>query len=64
MALGKTNIFEKNWVDMVFTGRNQNYGAYVLRKKADEYTNKGIVYAIVFFTLVITMPMVINLIKG
>lgn len=64
MALGKINIFEKNWVDMVFTGRNQNYGAYILRKKADEYTNKGIIYAIVFFTLVITMPMVINLIKG
>ncbi|MFN5885594.1 MAG: energy transducer TonB, partial [Bacteroidota bacterium] len=64
MALGKINIFDGNWVDLVFKGRNQNYGAYVLRKKSDEYTNKGVLFAIVFFTLAISAPMIVNYIKG
>ncbi len=64
MALGKINIFDGNWVDLVFKGRNQNYGAYVLRKKSDEYTNKGVFFAIVFFTLAISAPVIVNYIKG
>jgi protein TonB len=64
MALGKINIFEKNWVDMVFSGRNQAYGAYVLRKESDKNTNKGILYAIVFFTLAVSAPVIINYIEG
>ncbi len=64
MALGKLNIFEKNWVDLVFQGRNHEYGAYVLRKKSDDYTVKGIVFAIIFFTLTISAPIIINFIEG
>jgi protein TonB len=64
MAFGKTNIFDSKWVEMVFTNRNQNYGAYVLRKKSDEFTIKGVVLSIVLFTVVITMPMIIGYIKG
>lgn len=62
--LSKINIFDGNWVDLVFAGRNQAYGAYVLRKKGNENTNKGIFFAIVFFTLVISAPMIVDLIKG
>ncbi len=62
--LSKINIFDSNWVDLVFKGRNHEYGAYVLRKKSNENTNKGILYAIVFFTLVISTPAIIDLIKG
>lgn len=62
--LAKINIFDSNWVDIVFKGRNQSYGAYVLRKEGDKNTNKGIVFAIIFFTLVITTPMIIDFIKG
>jgi len=64
MALGKLNIFDNNWVDLVFQGRNHEYGAYVLRKKSDEYTVKGIVFAIIFFTLTISAPVIINYIEG
>ncbi len=64
MALGKINIFDSNWVDMVFSGRNQSYGAYVLRKESDKNTNKGILYAIVFFTLAVSTPVIINYIEG
>ncbi len=64
MAIGKINIFENNWVDIVFKGRNHAYGAYELRKKSNDYTVKGVVFAIVFFTLVVSAPVLINLIKG
>jgi len=64
MALGKINIFENNWVDIVFKDRNHAYGAYQLRKKGDEYTVKGIVYSIVFFTLVVSSPIIYNYVKG
>jgi protein TonB len=62
--LSKINIFDSSWVDLIFAGRNQNYGAYVLRKKSNENTNKGIFFAIVFFSLVISAPMIVDLIKG
>lgn len=62
--LSKINIFDSNWVDLIFKGRNQEYGAYVLRKKGNENTNKGILYAIILFTLVISTPMLIDLVKG
>lgn len=64
MALGKINIFDNNWVDLVFKGRNHEYGAYVLRKKSDDYTVKGIIFAIVFFTLTISAPVIINYIEA
>lgn len=60
----KINIFESQWVDLVFKGRNQEYGAYVLRKDGDKNTTRGIVFAIVFFTMLITTPMIIDYIKG
>lgn len=60
----KINIFDSKWVDMVFEGRNHTYGAYVLRKKSNDYTVKGIVLAIIFFTLSIATPVIINIIKA
>ncbi|MFA6260034.1 MAG: TonB family protein [Bacteroidia bacterium] len=64
MSIGKINIFESNWVDMVFKGRNHAYGAYELRKKSDDYTIRGVILAIVFFTLTISAPVIVNYIKG
>lgn len=60
----KLNIFDHKWVNMVFEGRNQDYGAYVLRKKSNEYTIKGIIFAIIGFTLVIATPVIVNFIKA
>ena len=30
--MAKVDLFDSQWVDMVFEGKNQAYGAYVLRK--------------------------------
>ncbi len=60
----KLDIFDSKWIDLIFTGRNQKYGAYVLRKKGDEYTIKGIVFAVVLFTFSISAPVIVNYIQS
>lgn len=62
--LSKTNIYNENWVDMVFTDRNQEYGAYVLRKKSSRYTSIAVLLSIAIFGLAISAPVIINYIKG
>lgn len=60
----KLDIFDNKWVELVFNNRNKEYGAYVLRKKGDEYTIKGIVLSVVLFTLTISAPVIINYFKS
>jgi periplasmic protein TonB len=60
----KLDIFDSKWVELIFTGRNKAYGAYVLRKKGDEYTIKGIIFAVVLFTASISAPVIVNYIKS
>lgn len=59
----KLNIFDSKWTELVFSGRNQQYGAYVLRKDSDKNTIRGIIAAVMLFVLAVTIPAVINLIK-
>ncbi len=33
---GKLNLYDRNWIDIVFSDRNQNYGAYVIRKSYEK----------------------------
>jgi len=60
----KLNIFSHNWVDLVFEGRNKEYGAYVLRKKGDAYLVRSFVLAVVLFTLFISGPVIMSYIKS
>ena len=61
--MANTSIFDNNWVNMVFEGRNQQYGAFVLRKKSSNHTIKGIVFSIIGFSLAIAAPVIINYLK-
>src|ERR1044072_3792031 len=62
--MAKVDIFNDRRVDLIFTGRNQKYGAYVLRKRGDEYTIKGIVFAVVLFTAFISAPAILSYIQS
>ena len=61
--MANTSIFDNNWVNLVFEGRNQQYGAFVLRKKSSNYTIKGIIFSIIGFSLAIAAPVIINYLK-
>lgn len=50
--------------EIVFEGRNQSYGAYLLRKIYDSNMTKAAIIGILAFILAISMPMIIKLVQG
>src|SRR5476649_786187 len=61
---GKLDILKQEWIDVVFSGRNQAYGAYQLRKNSPKNTNMALLFGGVFFIFVISLPTIINKIEG
>ena len=64
MLGSKLDIFKKEWLDVVFAGRNQAYGAYDLRKTADSNTTKALFIGVVLFTIAVSTPIILQYIKG
>ncbi|WP_257666642.1 energy transducer TonB [Parapedobacter tibetensis] len=56
MLGSKLDIFKKEWLDVVFEGRNKEYGAYDLRKLSPKATNIGLVVATIAFLLLLLAP--------
>ena len=52
----KINLFNEAWVDLLFKERNQEYGAFELRKDSSRRHKWGIIIALIFFALVICLP--------
>ena len=42
----KLDLLNKNWLDLVFEGRNKAYGAYELRKNSANNTVKGFIIGV------------------
>jgi protein TonB len=57
---GKINIFNPDWVDMIFEGKNQDYGAYVLRKGSSKRHLKALIIASCLFLTIIFGPILIK----
>jgi protein TonB len=64
MLGSKLDILKQEWIDVVFNGRNKNYGAYELRRTNPKNTNKALLYGIIFFVFVISLKTIINKIEG
>lgn len=52
----KLDIFKKEWLDVVFEGRNKEYGAYDLRKLSPKATNIGLLTASFAFVVLLMAP--------
>ncbi|GGI25266.1 energy transducer TonB [Pedobacter mendelii] len=52
------NLYKTEWLDLVFSGRNKNYGAYVLRMQSSSILTKSLFIASSFFVLLFVSPMV------
>lgn len=46
--MSNVSIFEKKWLDLVFEGKNQKYGAYTLRRESSKITLFAFVFGIAF----------------
>lgn len=64
MLGSKLDILKKEWIDVVFAGRNKNYGAYDLRKNNPKNTNRALLYGVLFFVFVMSLKTIINKIQG
>ena len=61
--MSKLNIFQQEWIDMVFEGRNKAYGAYELRAHDSKTTTRALIVGAVFFATVIAAPVIKNIIS-
>ncbi|GAB2696280.1 energy transducer TonB [Mucilaginibacter koreensis] len=64
MLGSKLDILNPDWLDVIFNGRNKNYGAYELRKNNPKTTVRALIYTGILFILAVSMPTIINKIKG
>ncbi|MVN20044.1 energy transducer TonB [Mucilaginibacter arboris] len=62
--MARLDILNPEWLDVVFSGRNKAYGAYVLRKENAKTSVRALIIASSLFLLAIAMPTIINKIKG
>lgn len=64
MLGSKIDILKKEWVDVIFKGRNKSYGAYELRQTNPRNTGIALIIGIVFFSFVLSINTIVNAIEG
>jgi protein TonB len=62
--MSKLDLFNKEWLDVVFAKKNKSYGAYELRNRNGANTTKALLLASSVFIFIFLIPNIGNLIKG
>lgn len=60
----KLSIYENEWNDLVFEGRNKEYGAYQLRRENPKTTVKALLISLAFVASLFTIPFIVNYFAG
>jgi len=58
----KLDLLNSHWLEIVFEGRNQKYGAYDLRKSITKNTTKAFIIGTLFFALLVSIPTLLRMI--
>jgi protein TonB len=58
----KINIYSEEWCELVFEGKNQTYGAFVLRKFRDKRHRIAVITTFIFFFLAFSIPTLMSII--
>jgi len=64
MLGSKLDIFNQQWIDVVFSNRNKDYGAYQLRRDNGRNARTALIIAVIVFVAIISANTIINLITG
>ncbi len=56
----KLNIYSDEWCDMIFTEKNHEYGAYMLRRSSGKRHLRATIIAVVFFTVAVSSPVLLK----
>lgn len=62
--MADTHWLKNSVDDIVFEGRNKEYGAYLLRRLYDKHMTRGLLTGAIFFLLVVSSPFIIRAVKG
>ncbi len=57
----KLDLLKKQWLDIVFEGRNKAYGAYDLRKSNGKVSLRSLLIGTLIFATLVSMPLIANL---
>lgn len=61
--MSKVSVFDREWIDLVFEGRNKEYGAYQLRKESSKTTILALFSSIALVGILVAIPYAINYFK-
>ncbi|MBO6017889.1 MAG: energy transducer TonB [Prevotella sp.] len=50
--MAKVDLIDNSWVDLVFEGKNKEYGAYVLRKETGKRNLKALIWVLIGIALI------------
>lgn len=59
--MSKLSIYENNWINLVFEGKNKEYGAYQLRQESDKTTGFAFFMSLLIVTSLFSISVLINL---
>lgn len=59
-----TGQLKRSMDDIVFEGRNKEYGAFQLRRLYDKHMTRAMIIGILLFILAVSSPQIIRMIKG
>ena len=54
------DLSSKEWRDIVFEGKNQQYGAYEMRKNSDARHNKAMIVVVIIIAIAFLLPLLVN----
>ncbi len=54
------DLSSKEWRDIVFEGKNQQFGAYEMRKNSDARHNKAMIVVVIIIAIAFLLPLLVN----
>ncbi len=56
-------LFKSSWTDVIFQGKNQEYGAYELRNDYNKNINRALIIAVIVFSSLISIPVILTILN-
>ena len=61
--MSNVSIFETRWIELVFEGKNKEYGAYQLRQENPKTTIKALFLGLLLISALVSIPLLNGLIN-
>jgi hypothetical protein len=58
--MSKSSIYETGWINLVFEGRNKEYGAYQLRKENSKNAISALFIGLLLLVSIVSIPAILN----